>query len=211
MKIAIFGGSFDPVHIGHINLALEMAEAHNLDEVWFCPASLNPHKIHQTTTSPKDRLNMLHLATADIQHFKVIDVELQRPVPSYTIDTLYQLKRQQQNTQSTNIFYLIIGADAAPRFHKWHQAEEIIKNATIIVGRRHDDLPLNLLDTPPQIRKALKMGLTPTRIIDISSTEIRNRISQNLYCGHLLHTKVLDYILSHHLYYESNTKGDLIK
>jgi nicotinate-nucleotide adenylyltransferase len=203
MKIGIYGGTFDPVHIGHINLAIEMAESHNLDEIWFCPASINPHKRNSQTVKPEARLQMLYLATADIPSFKVLDIELKRPAPSYTIDTLRYLQDQQQYL-NLDQFYLIIGADAAPHFHLWHKAEEIVDSATLLVGRRSDDGTKKLFESPKKIQDALQNGLTTTRIIDVSSTEIRKRLSQNLYCGHLLHIKVLDYILSHHLYCSSD-------
>lgn len=199
-KIGIYGGSFDPVHIGHINLAIEIAEAHNLDEVWFCPAAINPLKQQRTAAGPAARLEMLHLATADIPNFKVIDIELQRPPPSYTIDTLRHLLAQPPTALPAFQLYLIFGADAIPHFHQWHQAEEIVKLVPLLIGQRSHDSIDKAVKGSPEILQAMQKGLTPTRILDVSSTEIRKRLPKHLYCGHLLHAKVLDYISANHLY-----------
>lgn len=195
----IYGGTFDPIHFGHISLALEMMEKKGLDEVWFIPANTNPFKSNALSTSNEHRLNMLKLAIEDIPNFFINEIELQREGPSYTIETLRALKSQ-EGTNHQNHYFLIIGEDAAEDFSKWRNPEEIISLATILVGGRISSTTFKDKNGVSNIQKALDNGRTPTRILEISSTEIRDRVSKGLYCGHLLPRKVLDYIILNDLY-----------
>lgn len=191
--IGIFGGTFDPIHYGHINLALEMMEAHHLDEVWFCPANLNPLKLTAHPISVQHRLKMLQLALEDIPGCRINDIELKRPGPSYTIDTLRTLVAQEKSK-----FCLIIGDDAASHFPQWRDPAEIVKLVPVFIGRRSlESLP----QMDPAIYETLAKGATETRLMEISGTEIRQRLAQGLYCGHLLPAKVLDYIYANKLYF----------
>lgn len=199
-KIGIYGGSFDPIHPGHVNLAVEIMEARDLDEVWFCPSAVNPNKLAGSSANAADRMNMLKIALEGIPRFKIIDTELRRAGPSYTIDTLRELIKAQASKRDPDSFMLIIGDDAAKSFYQWHQPEEIVNLVPLLVGRRSISKDSESFKGSPAIVEAIKKGITPTRAIEISSTEIRQRLSKNLYCGHLLQGKVLDYILSHHLY-----------
>lgn len=200
-KIGIYGGSFDPIHHGHINLAVEMIEAHQLDEVQFCPSFINPNKIRGSAASANQRLDMLNLAIADEPKFRVLDLELCREGPSYTIDTLHELMASQAGRPDPDHFFLIIGDDAAQHFYRWRQPEEIVKLATLLVGRRSLSSACNdLKGSSAPLIEAVHKGLTLTRILEISSSEIRKRLAKRQYCGHLVHSKVLDYIRLHHLY-----------
>lgn len=199
-KIGIFGGSFDPIHLGHVNLATEILEARHLDEIWFCPAAINPHKEQGSSANAGHRLNMINLAIADTPFFKILTAELDRQGPSYTVDTLRALIESQHNQIDPDHFFLIIGDDAVQSFHRWHQAKEIVRLVPLLIGQRSPSIDLENLKGEPTIIEAIKKGMTPTRIMEISSTEIRDRLSKKMYCGHLLQAKVLDYILSHHLY-----------
>lgn len=196
--IGIYGGTFDPIHFGHLNLAIQIMEMHKLDEVWFCPVAISPHKLKDPPTPAQHRLEMVRLALLNIPRCYAIDIEVTREGPSYTIDTLRLLHEQYPDKQ----FCLILGDDAAPNFIHWHQPEEIIKSTPIFIGRRSPS-PLNLeaLTGSPAVHAALLRGVTHTKVFDISSTEIRKRIAAGLYCGHLVPAKVLDYIYGHHLYY----------
>lgn len=198
-QIGLYGGSFDPIHIGHLNLAIEMLEAHRLDEVWFCPTALNPLKQQKTAGNAHDRLNMIQLAIEGEPRFRRLDIEIHRPSPCYTIDTLHQLQATDAG-KKTHAFHLIIGADAAYDFYHWHQPDEIIKCAKLLVGRRHGSLSGQPFAGSTAVVAALKQGLTPTRIMEISSSDVRSRLGKGLYCGHLVPGKVLDYIVAHHLY-----------
>lgn len=203
MQIGILGGSFDPVHHGHINLAVEMIEAHHLDEVWFCPSSINPNKKEGSSATPSQRLDILNLAIDGEPKFRILDSELTRQGTSFTIDTLQELLTSQAGKPHPNSFSLIIGEDAAKNFHNWRKPEEIIQLVPILVGRRSTSMKPDVLKGSPSIIAALEKGMTPTRRLDISSSEVRQRLAKRLYCGHLVHSKVLDYIYLHQLYYNA--------
>src|SRR5688572_24485124 len=130
--IGIYGGTFDPLHFGHLNIALQMKEIYGLDEVWFCPVQINPHKLEQIPTPFSKRLEMLQLALENVPGCSITDVEGKRPGPSYTIDTLNALTAKYPNAR----FCLIMGDDAIPGFFRWHQPEKIVKMVPILIGRR---------------------------------------------------------------------------
>lgn len=200
-NIGLYGGTFDPVHLGHISLAFEIMEARHLDEVWFCPAYINPIKEDQRTpTSPEHRLNMLQMSIERVPRFRINDMELRRQEPSYTVETLRMLAAAQKEKKDPDRFFLIMGEDTAKDFYRWREPEEIISLATLLVGRRTFLSDSEMWQGTIAIQEALRSGLTQTRMMDISSTEIRKRISKKLYCGHLLQEKVLDYILLNQLY-----------
>lgn len=177
-KIGILGGSFNPPHIGHVILALEMKEHHNLDEVWLIPAGVNPHKQGLDQQTKHHRLAMIKLAIGGVPGLKVIPYEVEKEGPSYTIDTLRYLKATYPDTQ----FFLILGDEAYQKLSTWKEGNEIPKLASILIGRR-----------------GLNKG-EKNRLVEISATEIRDRLKKGLYCGHLVPLKVVDYIKQNHLY-----------
>lgn len=197
-KIGFFGGTFDPIHFGHINLAIELRELRALDEIWFCPAQSNPLKTQAPSSSALQRLNMLKLAVADIPFFKVIDNEILRPAPSYTIDTLNELTQANPGY----VFSLILGEDSISCFFRWNQPLEITVKAAPLIGCRTGEMDLNRYSGEnPEILKALSQGITQTSLMDISATLIRDRLARGLYCGHLLPAKVIDDIKQNNLYF----------
>lgn len=201
--VGIYGGTFDPVHFGHLNMALEILEAHDLDEVWFCPASINPHKVENNSVSGSHRLKMLELALEDYPNFGIIDIEIKRGGPSYMIDTLLELIEGEKHRSYPREFSLIIGEDSVPGFFRWRRAAEIVKLVPILIGSRSCSIQQpQALEGDPEICAALKKGMTPTRIMEISATEIRERVQNNLYIGYLVPWKVVDYIYTHHLYFK---------
>lgn len=205
--IGIFGGSFDPIHLGHLNLAVEMLELHRLDEVWFCPAACSPHKHHYPQVNVQHRLNMLRLAIQEEPRFSIIETEINREAPSYTIDTLNELSAQQQDKVDPDRFVFILGEDTARNFHKWRQPESILNLAQLLVGERPDrEKPLSFQGSP-RVVEAIKKGLTPIRLMEISSKEIRKRLLNHEYCYHLLPGKVVDYIASHCLYSPASSEA----
>jgi nicotinate-nucleotide adenylyltransferase len=185
--VGFFGGSFDPLHFGHIHLAIQLSEIHHLDEVLFCPAFCSPFKTASPPkASPEHRLQMLRLGLEDIPQFKITSLEIEQKGPSYTIDTLRHL--QAPNLQ----FRLLLSRDVALHLDQWKDFLSILRLAPPLIGLR-GEAEDNLL---PE----LKPGLTTTPMLDISSTEIRGRLAQKLYCGHLVPAKTLDYIHTHRLY-----------
>ena len=194
-KVGFYGGTFDPIHFGHINLALEIASAHQLDEVLFCPAAINPHKQGVPPNIPLEhRLKITELGIDGIKHFKMTDIEVNRKGPSYTIDTLEEL-----DSLSKNDYFLVLGDDALKGFTKWHRYRDILKLAPLLIGTRYPHLAIQSED--PILNTAIQSGMTKIPIMEISSTEIRNRLKKNLYIRHLVPDKVVDYIYQNHLYY----------
>jgi len=199
-KIGLFGGTFDPIHFGHLNLAIELMEKKELDEVWFIPAQVNPLKAQTPPHAMDHRLEMVRLAIQEIPQFHLQDLEKERPPPSYTIDTLRAFIAKEAYSPTPNQFFLLLGEDAIPSFYYWHLPEEIVKLVPLLIGSRFGlgEYELNKFSLP--IRTAIEEGLIRTRLMDISSTEIRSRLAQHLYCGHLVPAVVLNYIRENGLY-----------
>lgn len=164
MRQGIFGGTFDPPHLGHLVVAQDAWSALGLDRVVFIPAAVPPHKRGRITPAEL-RLEMLRAATAGDERFEVSDLELRRPGPSYTVDTLRELRER----DPTCALFLLLGADQFIEFHTWREAEEIARLATLVVLSRGG------LDTgSPRI--AVPHRVLPVTRIDISATEIRRRV-----------------------------------
>lgn len=209
-KIGLLGGSFDPIHVGHLNLAFELMEKRNLDEVWFIPAQLNPLKERDLPHAMDHRLKMVQMAIQDIPQFYLKDLEKNRPPPSYTIDTLRALIEEERRSSNSCQFYLLLGEDAIETFQNWHLPEEIVKLVPLMIGTRRGFIPFNKSESEyalrgysPLIRHAIQKGFTSIRLMDVSSTDIRLRLIQKKYCGHLVPSLVLDYIEENMLYTQS--------
>lgn len=198
LRIGVFGGTFDPIHWGHLALAIDLAEAHRLDEVWVMPSSANPHKDENPATDAAHRLNMVEIAVKDVPRLVCSDLEVVRGGTSYTIDTLRALDATR--TTSARQFFLLLGDDAAGSLPKWHEPEKIVQMVPLLVGRRQVKFDITALQGYPSIFKAVQKGLTPTSLLEISATQIRERIRKGLYCGHLVPGPVLEYIKQHRLY-----------
>lgn len=199
-KIGLLGGTFDPIHWGHLNLAFELMEKRQLDAVWFIPAQSNPLKTTASLASMKDRLAMVQLAIEGIPQFEWKDIEARRPAPSYTIDTLRLLAADQSLRSPRHQFYLLMGEDAVSGFLQWRSPEEIISLAKLLIGSRSCSLMPEWKDCSTAIRTAIEEGMTPSRLMDISATDIRERLASHRYCGHLVPSSVLEYIRSNGLY-----------
>lgn len=200
--IGIYGGSFDPIHLGHLNLATEIMEAHHLDEVWFCPAACNPLKEDQVLASASHRLEMIRLAIENEPRFKISEIELNRDGVSYTIDTVNELVASQKGKLDPDSFALILGEDSAKDFFKWRQPEAIVQSVKLLIGSRPNEKEKNKsFQGSDLVVQAIHQGLTPTRIMEISSREIRQRLLNKKYCYHLVPGKVMDYIVTNDLYY----------
>ncbi len=130
--IGVFGGSFDPPHFGHIKSALALLEFFPFEQIRFIPCQLSPHK-NKVHASAEHRLNMMNLVCKGIEEFKVDDRELNRPPPSYTIDTLVEIREELGEKQS---LVLIMGLDAFQSFCKWHRYEEILSYSHILLLHR---------------------------------------------------------------------------
>lgn len=190
--IGFFGGTFDPLHVGHLHLAIQLLERCDLDEVLFCPAFCSPFKTAQPPlASPQHRLAMLQSVIAEIPQFRVTAMEIERGGPSYTVETLRLLAAQKEVQ-----YHLLIADDAASYLHSWKESEEVVRLAPPLVGTRGSLRPF----PPSPIAQILECGRVTIPKFDISSTEVRERLKNKLYCGHLIPRKALDYIQRHGLY-----------
>lgn len=191
-KIGLFGGSFDPIHLGHLNLALRIMELKGLDQVLFCLAHVSPTKGDSPPVAPANhRLNMLQLALEDMPNCDPYDEEIKRPPPSYTIDTVQELQGK---------IHLIVAGDTANGFGEWKDIEKLLDIAPPLVGVRHGFDNKKFSHLSEKIKLKVEEGMCMIPAMDISSTEIRERLKKRLYCGHLVQGKVLDYIHQNTIY-----------
>ena len=196
-KIGLLGGTFDPIHIGHIHLAVFIQEIFSLDEVLFCPASISPFKSHKPALA-HHRLNMLKMAIEPISTFQVLEYEIHQENPTYTIDTVHFFyeKFGRENMQ----LHLILGEDLISGFANWKEPHLLLELAPPLIGTRKIIRELSLEKLPLEIESALEKGKVSIPLLEISSTMIRERIKDKLYTGHLLPQKVSEYIFKHQLY-----------
>ncbi len=185
-KIGIYGGTFDPVHHAHLILAREALEQMELERVWFIPAALSPHKVNEKPTAPALRGEMLRAAIAGEKRFAVDERELQRPAPSFTIDTIEALRREDSQRE---LFYLI-GSDQLGRLEAWHRIDELRRLVTFVVLDRTGSA------TGSVYRKI-------HRPLDISSTEIRNRVARGQPIRYLVPAAVEEIIRRESLYQDT--------
>lgn len=180
-RLGLFGGSFDPVHVGHLHAARCAQRAFALDRVIFVPAARPPHKPGRKLAAGAERLAMLELALADQPSWSSSSIELERKGPSYTIDTVRDLRRVVGETPEAEL-YLILGSDNLPGLPQWSRVEELIEEVQPVVVYRHGDVP----GLPPELARALSsavcakleagfLNLAPVRA---SSTELRERLGR---------------------------------
>ena len=195
-RIGIMGGTFDPIHYGHLVAAEEARWKFGLDVVIFVPAGQPPHKPPEGITDKEHRYNMVVLATCPNPHFLVSRVEIDRPGPSYAIDTVREFKKQ--FGQGTEIFF-ITGADAVLEILTWHEAEKLIELCDFIAATRPGyDLDAMYRKLPEKFLEHIHP--LPIPGIAISSTEIRRRVREGLPIKYLVPEPVEQYILKHGLY-----------
>jgi nicotinate-nucleotide adenylyltransferase len=185
--IGLFGGSFDPVHHGHLIVGQVAREALGLELLRFVPALEQPFKRGRHRTSADHRAAMLSLALEHAPGFTLETAELNRPGPSYTVDTLEELQRRDPRAE----FVLLLGADAAAELPSWHEAKRIPRLARIAVFAR----PGTAL--PPSDQFSLSIEVPA---IDISATEIRSRVRQGRSIRYWVPDRVAEYISAHRLY-----------
>lgn len=189
MKIGVFGGTFDPVHIGHTILAVECWHELKLDKVLFVPANVSPFKTDNVSASSADRLNMLRLALGHDPRFGICTLELDKGGVSYTVDTLKELKLEYG--PSAQLFFLA-GADSAEGVDKWKDVEEIMKMVTFCAVSRPGILPSTLT------KKSYEFIEMP--LIEVSSSMIRERIREKRPIDGLVVPSVVEYIRNKGLY-----------
>lgn len=193
MRLGIFGGTFDPVHLGHLIIAETACNELQLESVLFMPAPNPPHKNAEQLTDVSHRLAMLQFALGGNPRFTISTLELQRPGPSYTVDTLHLLKILPEYREAT--FYLIIGADSLRDFHKWRAPETIMQLAKLVVYPRAEDMAVSAASSVTK-----SYHLLHGCVLEISSTDIRHKVKNNISIRYLVPDAVQHYIEAHGLY-----------
>ncbi len=190
-RLGIFGGTFDPVHHGHLILARDALEQLALDRLLFVPAAVSPHRTDRPpTATPAQRLEMLKLATADEARFAIDECELNRPAPSYSYDTVVDLQSRFPDAR----LHLLVGSDQLPGLPTWHRFDELKARVMLVVFHRAG----NGGEIPQEGH------LTLRRRLDISATELRKRVASGLSLRYLVPGAVAKYVEQHQLYREAN-------
>lgn len=191
MKIGLYFGTFNPIHVGHLIIANHMAEYSDLDQIWLVITPHNPFKQKSTLLDDYTRLELARLAVEDFPKLRPSDIEFKLPQPNYTVHTLAHLQEKYPQHE----FALIMGQDNLQGLHKWKNFEVILENHQVYVyPRKYENQEVAELDSHPKITKV------DAPIIEISSTFIRNAIAEGKNTRALLPTKVYEYIDRNNLY-----------
>lgn len=200
MRLGLYGGTFDPVHYGHLLLGECCREECHLDEVWFVPAAAPPHKRHEQLTGAPQRIEMLELAVAGHETFKVCRLEIERGGVSYTVDTLAGLREESPERE----LFFLLGADSLEDLPTWHQPRQICQLATLVVvcrpGSPDPDYERLLGTLSRDQIDAIRGHQVCMPLIGLSSTDIRRRVAGDQSIRYRTAAAVEQYILSHGLY-----------
>ncbi len=188
MRIGILGGTFDPPHVGHLIAAQDTFDALSLDKLLFIPARVPPHKQHETVSHADVRLRMVSAAIDGDERFEASDVELRRTGPSYTIDTLRELKER----FPADALFLLVGVDQVREFATWREPEEVLRCAQLVMLTRGG------IEEAPQ--GDIVHATVPVTRIDISSTLVRQRARAGLPIRYLVPEAVEKMIVTERLY-----------
>ncbi|UZR95722.1 nicotinate (nicotinamide) nucleotide adenylyltransferase [Chondrinema litorale] len=191
MKVGLFFGSFNPIHVGHLILANAMVENANLDQVWFVVSPQNPFKRKNNLLHEFDRFSMVRQAIADNPKFNATDIEFNMPKPSYTADTLAWLTDKYPKYE----FVLIVGEDNLNNFHKWKNHDTILNQYGLLVYPRPNSPKTDLLKHP-------KVNLIDAPMVEISATFIRNAIKNDKSIKYLVPEEVEAFIKLKRFYKE---------
>jgi nicotinate-nucleotide adenylyltransferase len=191
MKIGLYFGTFNPIHVGHLIIANHMAEHADLDQVWIVVTPHNPLKKKSTLLDDSHRLQMVYLATADYPKIKPSDIEFKLSQPNYTVNTLVHLQEKYPNYD----FSLIMGEDNLKSLHKWKNYEAILENHEIYVYPRISSEAENLT-----FKNHAKIHMIDAPVVEISSTFIRDNIKKGKNVQPLLPNKVWEYIDHNNFY-----------
>jgi len=198
MRLGIFGGTFDPVHNGHLLLAEQCREQCRLDQVWFIPAGVPPHKLTRTLAAGKARAEMLELAVAGHDSLHVDRRELERSDPCYTVETLAAIKAE----DPTRKLFFLMGADSLAEFSTWREPGRVVELAELAVVNRGGAAPPDLGPLRALLGDALvsRIHFVTMTGMDVSSSDIRRRISEGKSIRYMVPRAVECYIETHGLY-----------
>lgn len=199
-RVGIFGGTFDPVHQGHLLLAEQCREQAQLDQVWFVPAARPPHKADQALTPFAQRVEMLALATAGHPAFRIEELERDRPGASYTVDTLETLHARHPDHE----LFLLLGSDCLPDLPTWREPRRILQLVTLLVVARpgwplwSDTDLAQALGLPAATSVRQQVAHIP--LFEVSSRDLRRRVAAGQSIRYLVPRAVEEYIAGHGLY-----------
>tara|TARA_B100000029_G_scaffold495852_1_gene561346 strand:+ start:483 stop:1067 length:585 start_codon:yes stop_codon:yes gene_type:complete len=193
MKICLFGGTFDPPHLGHLILAQTIFEAEHFDQIVFVPAHTSPHKDKTVVSSVDLRKEMVRIAIQENPNFILSDIEIKRGGISYSFDTIIEYKKK-KDINTKNLFYLI-GSDSLKTFHSWHNSTQILDECQIIVAIRPGFRPS---DIDNKILARIQFANIPR--IEISSTQIRKRWKEDKTIRYMVSQSVWEFINENNLY-----------
>jgi len=212
MRIGLFGGSFNPIHFGHLRAAEEVREALALDLVYFIPAGVPPHKPHDRLAPADHRAHMVRLATKGNRHFMVSDVEVRRGGRSFTVDTVRHFT---ETTRGRSEFFLLIGMDQFLEFETWKECDELARSCNVVVHTRDQAgadpsasaseaalkrFGYSKADSHYEHPSGHSLSFVTTTFLPISATMIREKLAKNESVRYLLPADVTDYIARHGLY-----------
>lgn len=198
MKIGIMGGTFDPIHNGHLIISEHIRDNLGLDEVIFIPAGQPPHKDNNLVLSSNHRFNMTNMAIEGNPKFRISDMEIKSKETSYTFDTIKKLKDKYNDSE----LYFIIGADSLFNLEKWHKFSELSKITKFSLWERTGYYRQDILDRIAYLKKQFETDIFYVEgpIIEISSSHIRNRVKSNKSIRYLVPKSVMEYIEKNNLY-----------
>lgn len=203
-KVGILGGTFDPIHIGHLMLAENARQICGLDKVLIMPSGCSYFKDPAKVTDTKHRVAMTELAIRSNDKFELSTIESDRSGNSYTYETLEELCKLNPDTR----YYYIIGADTLFSIETWRKPEEIFNKCTIVCACRDSHTPDELKSKADDLKRRYDADITITDVpeVPVSSTMVRQLLSKGLNCRYYLDDKVIEYIKSNGLYGCSETK-----
>jgi len=196
-KVGLLGGTFDPIHIAHLIMAEECRSHLSLEQVFFVPAGIPPHKLNKPITSAEHRVDMVELAIASNPYFAVSRLDIDRPGPCYSIDTINLLSRQLADSVE---IYFIIGTDSLIDMPTWHEPARLIELCRFaVVGRPSYQVDMDYLESVlPGVRSRIEFVDAPG--ISLSSSDIKRRIHSGHSIKYQVPESVEEYIYSHELY-----------
>lgn len=196
MKLGIFGGAFNPVHNGHINLAEKYIDILKLDVLYVIPTGNPPHRTGADFAPENDRFDMLKAAFSEYQKVVVSDIEFRRSGKSYTYDTVHTLKSEYPKAD----IYLLVGEDQFLKFEEWYRYTEILQDVTLCTAARSENFRKELTCFAKEHFKNAKVYIADFDPVVVSSSEIRDKIKKNIDISGLVPRCVLDYIKEKGLY-----------
>ena len=196
MRIGIFGGSFNPPHLGHLHLAQAVRETLHLDEVWLVPSKISPHRSMAAYAPEHDRLAMCRLAAEEFSWLRAEDYELRQEQISYTYYTVAHFTQERPQDE----FFLLMGGDMLRSFRTWNRWEEILQRVTVAAVAREDGEDVLLEREAEILRQYGRIEVVHVESFPVSSTKIREMVKNSQDCSCYLPKKIVQYMKENHLY-----------